>query len=282
MLSTFVGAGIPMSRALSTIAEETGSVLFRRVLLTVLADLEKGQNLSDALVRHPGVFSPLYIDLIRVAELTGNLESTLKQLAGYMRRDMGTLRRVRSAMVYPAVIAVVAAVVVVILVVFAMPAFVRIFAEFHVQLPLATRILLAIVAFLQAWFLVIGGAILAFYQGYGNAASCGLTFLGLPKSNERPIGGYPGYAHLAGQGIVLQFFERGVLVYDPQHQVDSPPGAGPVYLAHLYTGAGVDPMVGKLEAQITAMQSQPAAPQEHAFVLQVVEQGAALLGKKLV
>jgi type IV pilus assembly protein PilC len=160
MLSTFVGAGIPMSRALSTIAEETGSVLFRRVLLTVLADLEKGQNLSDALVRHPGVFPPLYIDLIRVAELTGNLESTLKQLAGYMRRDLSTLRRVRSAMVYPAVIAVVAAVVVVILVVFAMPAFVRIFAEFHVQLPLATRILLAIVAFIQAWFLAIGGAIL--------------------------------------------------------------------------------------------------------------------------
>jgi type IV pilus assembly protein PilC len=150
-----------MSRALSTIAEETGSVLFRRVLLTVLADLEKGQNLSDALVRHPGVFPPLYIDLIRVAELTGNLESTLKQLAGYMRRDMSTLRRVRSAMVYPAVIGVVAAVVVVILVVFAMPAFVRIFAEFHVQLPLATRILLAIVAFIQAWFLAIGGVILA-------------------------------------------------------------------------------------------------------------------------
>ena len=165
-LSTFVGAGIPMSRALSTIAEETGSVLFRRVLLDLLSDLEKGQNLSDALARHQGVFSPMYIDLVRVAELTGNLESTLKQLAAYMRRDMATLRRVRSAMVYPAVIAVVAAVVVVILVVFAMPAFVRIFAEFHVQLPLATRILLGIVSFLRTWILEIGGGVVALFAGY--------------------------------------------------------------------------------------------------------------------
>lgn len=165
-LSTFVGAGIPMSRALSTIAEETGSALFRRVLLDILADLEKGANLSDALARHQGVFSALYVDLVRVAELTGNLESTLKQLAGYMRRDMATLRRVRAAMVYPAVIAVVAAVVVVILVVFAMPAFVRIFAEFHVQLPLATRILLGIVSFLQAWILEIGGGIAVIAVGY--------------------------------------------------------------------------------------------------------------------
>lgn len=165
-LSTFVGAGIPMSRALATIAEETGSVLFRRILLEVLADLEKGQNLSDALARHQGVFSPLYIDLVRVAELTGNLESTLKQLAGYMRRDMATLRRVRSAMIYPAVIAVVAAVVVVILVVFAMPAFVRIFAEFHVQLPLPTRILLGIVTFVRTWILAIGGGVLALFAGY--------------------------------------------------------------------------------------------------------------------
>jgi type IV pilus assembly protein PilC len=164
-LGTFVGAGIPMSRALSTIAEETGSPLFRRVLLQILADLEKGQNLSDALARHRTVFSPLYIDLIRVAELTGNLESTLKQLAGYMRRDIATLRRVRAALIYPAVILVVSIVVVIILTVFAMPAFVRIFAEFHVELPLTTRILLAITTFIQTWILAIIGLAAALSAG---------------------------------------------------------------------------------------------------------------------
>ncbi len=155
-LATFVNAGVPMSRALSTIAEETGSPLFKRVILAVLDDLERGQNLSEALAKHPRVFPALYIDLIRVAELTGNLEGTLKELAGYLRRDLNTVRRVRTAMIYPAVIMVVAAVVVLILVFFALPAFVRIFAEFKVQLPLPTRILIGIVDFIQKWVLVIG------------------------------------------------------------------------------------------------------------------------------
>ena len=160
-LATFVNAGVPMSRALSTIAEETGSPLFKRVILAVLDDLERGQNLSEALEKHPKVFSSLYVDLVRVAELTGNLEGTLKELAGYLRRDLNTLRRVRTAMIYPAVILVVASVVVIILVFFALPAFVRIFAEFKVQLPLPTRILIGIVDFIRTWALAIGGSILA-------------------------------------------------------------------------------------------------------------------------
>ena len=160
-LATFVGAGIPMSRALATIAEETSSPLFKRVILRILDDLERGQNLSDALVKHPTVFPTLYIDLVRVAELTGNLEATLTELAGYLRRDLGTIRRVQAAMVYPAVILVVAIGVVIVLVFFALPAFVRIFAEFRVPLPLATRILLGIVAFIREWALVIGASIVA-------------------------------------------------------------------------------------------------------------------------
>jgi type IV pilus assembly protein PilC len=160
-LATFVGAGVAMTRALTVIAEETASPLFKRVILTVLDDLERGQNLSESLVKHPKVFPSLYVDLIRVAELTGNLEATLKELAGYLRRDLNTVRRVRTAMIYPAVILVVATAVVIILVFFALPAFVKIFAEFRVQLPLSTRILIAIVAFTRAWGLAIGAVFVA-------------------------------------------------------------------------------------------------------------------------
>lgn len=159
-LATFVGAGVPMSRALGTIAEETASPLFKRVILAILDDLERGQNLSDALVKHPQVFSTLYIDLVRVAELTGNLESTLNQLAGYLRRDLNTVRRVQTAMIYPAVILVVATGVVIVLVVFALPAFVRIFAEFRVELPLTTRILIGVANFVHAWALAIVAVVL--------------------------------------------------------------------------------------------------------------------------
>src|SRR4029077_9666788 len=136
--------------------EETASPLFKRVILTVLDDLERGQNLSESLLKHPKVFPSLYVDLIRVAELTGNLEATLKELAGYLRRDLNTVRRVRTAMIYPAVILVVATAVIIILVVFALPAFVKIFAEFRVKLPLSTRILISIVDFTRTWGLVIG------------------------------------------------------------------------------------------------------------------------------
>jgi type IV pilus assembly protein PilC len=160
-LATFVSAGVPMSRALGTMAEETVSPLFKRVILAILDDLERGQNLSDALAKHPQVFPALYIDLVRVAELTGNLEVTLNQLAVYLRRDLNTVRRLRSAMIYPTVILVVATVVVIILVVFALPAFVRIFAEFRVQLPLPTRILIGIVSFIEQWGIAIGAAALA-------------------------------------------------------------------------------------------------------------------------
>jgi type IV pilus assembly protein PilC len=158
-LATFVGAGVAMTRALTVIAEETASPLFKRVILTVLDDLERGQNLSESLVKHPKVFPSLYVDLIRVAELTGNLEATLKELAGYLRRDLNTVRRVRTAMIYPAVILVVATAVIIILVFFALPAFVKIFAEFRVQLPLSTRILIGIVAFSRAWGLLMGAVI---------------------------------------------------------------------------------------------------------------------------
>src|SRR5437870_7471291 len=160
-LATFVGAGVAMTRALTVIAEETASPLFKRVILTVLDDLERGQNLSESLVKHPKVFPSLYVDLIRVAELTGNLEATLKELAGYLRRDLNTVRRVQAALIYPAVILVVATAVIIILVFFALPAFVKIFAEFRVKLPLSTRILIAIVDFTRRWGLVIGAVVVA-------------------------------------------------------------------------------------------------------------------------
>jgi type IV pilus assembly protein PilC len=164
-LATFVGAGVPMSRALGTMAQETASPLFKRVILAILDDLERGLNLSDALAKHPQVFSSLYIDLVKVAELTGNLETTLGELAVYLRRDLNTLRRLRAAMIYPAVILVVATGVVIILVVFALPAFVRIFAEFKVKLPLATQILIDMVQFIEQWGLLIGATILSLVAG---------------------------------------------------------------------------------------------------------------------
>ncbi len=157
-LATFVHAGIPMSQALQTIGAEASSPLMRRVLSAVLSDLEAGKPLSGAMAEHSRVFPALYVELVRVAELTGHLERTLQQLAAYLKRDMSALRKVRAAMVYPAVVLVLAAGVTTFLGAFVLPQFVNIFKEFHVPLPLSTRILLHTVEFLQARGLVLAAA----------------------------------------------------------------------------------------------------------------------------
>lgn len=108
---------------------------------------------------------------------------------------------------------------------------------------------------------VIGGAILAFYQRFGNAAFCGLTYLGLPVTSEI---GIPGY-----QGVTKQYFERGVLVYDPHHQLDRPPAAGDVYLAHLYSGVGQDPRLAQVQGQLAQANAQIKALQGSAQMEQV-------------
>jgi hypothetical protein len=102
------------------------------------------------------------------------------------------------------------------------------------------------------------GGILAEYCRYGNAALCGLSWLGLPKSNEIPVEQLSSDPKLAGHGIKIQFFERGVLAYDEAKLLDNPPGVGSVYPVHLYQGVGSDPLVAQLEAQLAILQKQQA------------------------
>jgi len=107
---------------------------------------------------------------------------------------------------------------------------------------------------------VIQGAILSYYQTCGATALHGLLDLGLPVSNEIP---------LDGKGNVKQFYERGVVFYDPGKIYDSPPGSGPVYHAHLYSGAGQDPEIADLQKQLAILQKMPQAPQMDADLQQI-------------
>lgn len=108
----------------------------------------------------------------------------------------------------------------------------------------------------QHWLCVATGrviqyGILNFYCSFGGSALCGLTYLGMPLSDEIPI----------AVNATKQFFERGCVVYDPGHAIDSPPGnTGQVYLAHIYSGGpGEDPQVAKLQAQVATLQQELAA-----------------------
>ena len=117
---------------------------------------------------------------------------------------------------------------------------------------------------------ILQGAILSFYQKFGNIDLCGLTFLGLPVSNE---------IALDVHGNVKQHYERGVLFYDPKHAYDNPPGSGNVYLAHIYEGPGQDPRVASLTATVADLQKQIADNPVNVALQQALDAANAKLAK---
>ncbi len=150
-MAVFVRAGIPLLEGLEAIAGETQSKALRGALDDVGAELRNGSPLADAAAEHPEAFPPFYVSVLRSAELTGNLDDALDQLAEYLERDLDTRRKVTSALVYPAVTLVMALLTAVVLAVWVLPRFQDFFQSFDAELPLATRTLLAITGFIGDW-----------------------------------------------------------------------------------------------------------------------------------
>lgn len=143
-LATFVRVGMPIVEGLGVLRDQAGSSLMRRALTQMVEDLGTGAALSTAMARFPRIFPPLYADMIRSAEVGGNLDEVLRQLATYMAREEGAKRRVRSAMIYPAIVVSLALIVISVLVAFVLPAFAQLFSQFRADMPAPTRALLTI------------------------------------------------------------------------------------------------------------------------------------------
>ncbi len=181
-LGVFVKAGIPIMDALGIIASETADKQLRKVLLEMIDALYDGQTFAAAIAQHPHVFPNYYVGILQSAELTGNLDVVLNQLADYIQRDVDAKSQFTSALIYPAVIMVMAVVVVLVLVIFVLPKFESFFSQLGANLPLPTRILLSMTAFLgQFWWLILAvvliaavGGILAKRQPRGQAFIDGL------------------------------------------------------------------------------------------------------------
>ena len=154
-LATFLRVGVPIVDAIRLLQGASASGAFRAALEDVCDDLDDGESFSEAISHHPAVFNQLYVELMRVAEYSGSLDVVLVQVASYMQRQDTALKKLRSAMIYPAIILTLAVVVCTVLVVFVLPNFVKLFAEFNAQLPLPTRILIGVGVFAQKWRLEI-------------------------------------------------------------------------------------------------------------------------------
>jgi len=164
-LAVFIKAGIPILDALETIESETGNKFFKQVLGDMIEALRAGTTFATAARQHAAAFPPYYLGILESAELTGRLDSVLLQLSDYIERDLEARQKIKSALTYPAVIAFVAAVVVIVLVTFVLPRFKVIFDELEGELPLPTRMLLAVSDFLSANGLVLLGIVVVL--GFG-------------------------------------------------------------------------------------------------------------------
>jgi len=150
-LATFIRVGVPITDAIKLLQSASGSGAFRAALEDIYHDLEGGEAFSAAIAQHPSVFNELYVDMVRAAEYSGTLDRVLLQVAAYLQRQDSAIKKLRSAMIYPAIILLLAVAVCTVLIVFVLPNFVQMFHEFKADLPLPTKILLGVGTFAQSW-----------------------------------------------------------------------------------------------------------------------------------
>ena len=157
-LSVMIKAGISIRAAVDGVAEQTENPKFHRIVQQLGADVEAGKPFSEALARHPKVFSSLYVNMVRASEMSGSFGRMLARIALYLRQQCETRSMVRGAMVYPIIIAVMAVGTTIFLLTFVLPRFSTIFEGKEAALPAPTKILLATSEFMRTfWYLCIGG-----------------------------------------------------------------------------------------------------------------------------
>jgi type IV pilus assembly protein PilC len=165
-LSTLVGAGVPIVQSLGILETQAENPAFKEVLGSVKSDIEAGLSISDALKKHPEAFPDLYTSMIKAGELGGILDTILERLTVYMESSEALKAKVKSAMMYPAIVLSICAVVTCFLMVFVIPTFKNIFASFGAELPLPTQVLINISDTMkQFWYLLLAIPFAA-YKGF--------------------------------------------------------------------------------------------------------------------
>ncbi|MEW5904450.1 MAG: type II secretion system F family protein [Pseudomonadota bacterium] len=163
---TLLKSGVPIMRALAGLQESTQNPAFAAMLQDLRESLDSGRELSTAMRRHPKVFSPFYLSMVQVGEMTGMLDQTFLRLYEHLEFEKDMRERVKSAIRYPMFVVVAMAIAIVIVNIFVIPAFAKVFAGFHAELPLMTRLLLGFSNFMVSyWALLlamVAGAIVAF------------------------------------------------------------------------------------------------------------------------
>jgi type IV pilus assembly protein PilC len=154
--STMINSGLPLVQALDILAKQSENKNLSDVTRQVVFDVESGNTVADALKKHPKAFSDLYVNMVAAGEAGGILDTILMRLAVFMEKNDQLVRKVKGAMIYPAVISTVAAGAIIILLIFVIPTFQKMFGSAGIELPLPTRIVIGMSQFLQGYWWLIG------------------------------------------------------------------------------------------------------------------------------
>lgn len=160
-IAAFLRAGLPILEAVHTIGAENENSSVRRMMNEVEDGLRSGERFSECLDKFPKVFPPFYRGIVRSAELTGELDTVLARLSGYIERDLEARRKLKSAMMYPLIVSAMSMVTVLILAIYVLPKFQDFFADLDAELPLPTRMLMSTTGFLGDWWWAIAGGMAA-------------------------------------------------------------------------------------------------------------------------
>jgi type IV pilus assembly protein PilC len=161
-MSTMVGAGLPLSRSLEIMTQQTANPLFKRVLKNVLDSVQSGKTLADSFRQEEEVFDNITINLIEAGEESGNLEIVLEKLATELEEKDALTSKIKSAMIYPAIILVIIVAVIVLMMFVLVPAMADIYEDFDAELPFITRFLMSMSEFFinYWWALIVGGLVI--------------------------------------------------------------------------------------------------------------------------
>jgi len=153
--ATMIDAGLPLVQALDILSTQVENKVLSNTLAQVKVDVESGATYADALKKHPRVFSELYVNMVAAGEAGGILDTILNRLASYIEKAMKLKKKVKGAMVYPAVVTSIAVLVIAVIMIFVVPTFSKMFATLGGTLPLPTQIIITMSNFIAG----IGGLI---------------------------------------------------------------------------------------------------------------------------
>ena len=159
--ATMINAGLPVVTALKVLSRQSANPRLRRALAQVAVDVESGESLATAFARQGTAIPTIMVQMIAAGEVGGILDEVLARLAVHLEKEEIIRQKVRSALVYPMIVTCVAILVVVFLMIFVVPRFIQVYADMGAELPLPTRILIALSTRVRSYWLIGGAAVVA-------------------------------------------------------------------------------------------------------------------------